>query len=272
MDDLSTMMVLSLFPGIDLMGRGFEAAGFRVYRGPDLIYGGDIRSFTPDSGVFAGIIAGPPCQDFSVARRTPPTGNGLAMLGELARCIGQAFPLWFLIENVPACPTVEIPGYLTQRLDVYASEFGLHQRRLRHFQFGNRLGKILILERGKRQKVTMPAALASEGAHKARRRDWAAFCALQGFPPLELPGLTLAARYTAVGNGVPFPVSYQLALSILAMTERREEVAACACGCGRPVTGRRRLARGACRQRMMRRRRGCHPAIVRGPGLETAAK
>jgi hypothetical protein len=30
-------LVLSLFPGIDLFGRGFEAAGFCVVRGPDLI-------------------------------------------------------------------------------------------------------------------------------------------------------------------------------------------------------------------------------------------
>lgn len=38
-------LVLSLFPGIDLLGRGFEAEGFYVVRGPDLIYGGDIRAF-----------------------------------------------------------------------------------------------------------------------------------------------------------------------------------------------------------------------------------
>ena len=33
-------LVLSLFPGIDLLGRGFEAEGFCVVRGPDLLHAG----------------------------------------------------------------------------------------------------------------------------------------------------------------------------------------------------------------------------------------
>jgi hypothetical protein len=31
-------LVLSLFPGIDLLGHGFELEGFCVVRGPDVIY------------------------------------------------------------------------------------------------------------------------------------------------------------------------------------------------------------------------------------------
>ncbi len=34
-----TQLVLSVFPGIDLLGRGFEAEGFCVVRGPDLLWG-----------------------------------------------------------------------------------------------------------------------------------------------------------------------------------------------------------------------------------------
>jgi hypothetical protein len=33
-------LLLSLFPGIDLLGRGFELEGFNVVRGPDPIFGG----------------------------------------------------------------------------------------------------------------------------------------------------------------------------------------------------------------------------------------
>lgn len=33
-------LVLSLFPGFDLLGRAFEEEGFTIVRGPDKIWGG----------------------------------------------------------------------------------------------------------------------------------------------------------------------------------------------------------------------------------------
>ena len=82
------MLILSIFPGIDLLGRGFEAEGFCVVRGPDTIWGGDVRSFHPPAGKFDGIIGGPPCPDFSRGRNgLPPTGEGIAMLGEYRRIV-----------------------------------------------------------------------------------------------------------------------------------------------------------------------------------------
>ena len=65
-------LVLSLFPGIDLLGRGFELEGFSIVRGPDLIFGGDVRTFSVPRGRFDGVIGGSPCPDFSRARRAPP--------------------------------------------------------------------------------------------------------------------------------------------------------------------------------------------------------
>ena len=38
------MDVLSLFPGIGLLDMAFELEGDTVYRGPDVIFGGDIRT------------------------------------------------------------------------------------------------------------------------------------------------------------------------------------------------------------------------------------
>lgn len=60
-------VVLSLFPGIGLLDKAFEDAGFQVVRGPDLIWGGDVRRFHVNSNMFAGIIGGPPCQTHSTA-------------------------------------------------------------------------------------------------------------------------------------------------------------------------------------------------------------
>lgn len=36
---INRQVILSIFPGIDLLGKGFEEQGFCVVRGPDLITG-----------------------------------------------------------------------------------------------------------------------------------------------------------------------------------------------------------------------------------------
>lgn len=48
----SSRIILSLFPGIDLLGRAFEEMGFCVVRGPDKLWGGDIKNFRPPDGIF----------------------------------------------------------------------------------------------------------------------------------------------------------------------------------------------------------------------------
>jgi DNA (cytosine-5)-methyltransferase 1 len=52
-------LVLSLFPGIGLLDRAFEEEGFAVVRGPDLLWGGDVKLFHPPPGKFKGVIGGP---------------------------------------------------------------------------------------------------------------------------------------------------------------------------------------------------------------------
>ena len=42
---MGSPLVLSLFPGIGLMDRAFEEEGFCVVRGPDLLWGGNIKTF-----------------------------------------------------------------------------------------------------------------------------------------------------------------------------------------------------------------------------------
>jgi DNA (cytosine-5)-methyltransferase 1 len=249
------MLVLSLFPGIDLLGRGFEVEGYCVVRGPDLIWGGDVRDFRTPPGRFDGVIAGSPCQDFSRKRRTAPTGNGLAMLAELSRIILEAQSDWWLLENVPTVPNVAIAGYTVQRFDLNARECGMAQSRLRHFQFGSKRGLVLIPERQKPVGKPEPICLATEGRTKDRR-DWADYCELQGLPrDFKLPGMSTAARYAAVGNGVPVPMAQVIARAIRAAQVRSEDVRLCVCGCGRIVSGKQVSALAACRKRLERRRR-----------------
>jgi DNA (cytosine-5)-methyltransferase 1 len=246
-------LVLSIFPGIDLLGRGFEAEGFCVVRGPDKLWGGDVRDFHPPAGVFDGVIGGSPCQDFSRARRTSPTGEGVELLKQFARVVTEASPLWFLLENVPTVPDVTVPGFYVQRFDLNARECGMRQRRLRHFQFGSRDGAFLTPRRSVTHEPVEEIALASEGG-KLGRRDWKTFCRVQGIePPLDLSALTIKGRYAAVGNGVPLPMARVLAAAVTARVVTGDGKY-CVCGCGRSVTHRSQYAGVACRKRAQRRR------------------
>lgn len=244
-------LILSIFPGIDLLGRGFEAEGYSVVRGPDLLWGGDIRSFNVPRGRFDGVIGGSPCQDFSGANRNP-TGYSLEMLHEFERVVSAARPSWFLLENVPRVPNISIDGYSIQRLDLNARECGMRQSRLRHFQFGSIDGSVISPMRvppmGKPERI----ALASEG-NKTDRRSWADFCELQGLPRDFDLSMSVSAKYKAVGNGVPVPMARVLARAI-ANRILSQSLRLCKCSCGRIVEGRKEYALPACRKRMERRR------------------
>jgi DNA (cytosine-5)-methyltransferase 1 len=261
---MNNNLVLSIFPGIDLLGRAFEEAGFCVVRGPDLLWGGDVRRFHPPSGVFWGIIGGPPCQDFSGLRRTEPTGNGLAMLDEYKRVVSAARPEWFLMENVARVPDIKIDGYAMQRLDINEGWYGVSTR-LRHIQFGSLSGRLLNVPR-KSITATEPAALASDS------RDFREVCRLQGLPDdFNLPGFLATEKVKAVGNGVPLNMGRALAQAVLEVYNQPAIVqlslagelvkpGVCACGCGRPVTGKQRYAAdemgdtSTCRKRAQRKR------------------
>lgn len=246
-----SQLVLSLFPGIDMLGRGFEEEGYCVVRGPDLIFGGDIRSFTVPAGRFDGVIGGSPCPDFSRARRSEPTGIGLEMLAHYQRIVSESSCRWWLLENVPSCPSIHLPGYSHQRIDIDARDVGLRQRRLRHFQFGHiGCGYLSIDRPSVRGLDGEPTCLASEG-NMLQRRTWPEFCELQGLPAdFELPAFTQSARYRAVGNGVPIPMARLLARAVAQPVFDASRL--CGCGCARPVSGKATYAGPACRKRVQR--------------------
>lgn len=249
-------LVLSTFTGAGLLDRGFRQEGFCVVSAGDILWGQSICDFLPARHKFNGVIGGSPCQDFSLARRgLPPSGLGVKMLAQYVRIVTEAEPDWFLLENVPGVPDVVVDGYKVQRVNIAASEVGCKQIRLRCFQFGSRDGVGLVLDRG----VTIPrngvepAALASDGQRK-QRRTFADFCELQGLPrDFDLPGLSLSAKYRAVGNGVPVPLARFVAHAIKVRQETRW-TRVCVCQCGRSVPSGRTLATAACRKRMQRQR------------------
>lgn len=178
---------------------------------------------------------------------------------------GGVRPSWVTL----CVPDVVVDGYEIQRFNIDARECGIPQRRLRRFQFGHRDGPGLVVTRSATPAIEAArCCMASEGG-KASRRSFSDFCELQGLPrDFDLPGLSLGAKYKAVGNGVPIPMGRVIAAAV----RRRRDTAGvrvCVCECGRPVKGNQLAATASCRKRMERKRRDA--AGVAGPGTVTGA-
>jgi DNA (cytosine-5)-methyltransferase 1 len=224
--------VLSLFPGIGLLDMAFEEEGFCVVRGPDLLWGGDVRSFSPPAGRFDGIIGGPPCQAHSRFKYIN-AARGLTLAEDLTpefvRVVASAAPAWWLMENAPAVPDAPVPGYIVDRVELDNRWLGEEQERRRAFQFGTRDGRRLRVATTPFQAAARASTcLASEGRAgrilrtpegKARytpRRSWPEFCRLQGLPAdfLADAPLTNEGRYRMVGNGVPLAMGRAVARAV----------------------------------------------------------
>lgn len=238
-------LVLSLFPGIGLLDMAFEEEGFCIVRGPDLLWGGDIHRFHPPAGKFDGVIGGPPCQAFSRLRHIVETnGYEIAanLIPEFERCVGEARPTWFLMENVPAAPRPVINGYYTSNEFVRDVWCGGETDRLRKFSFGTSEGTplrvvTLALHRPDPEHSALasgggrpvPVAIGGSGKTKISRKSAlknygyktsGAFNnhkRLQGLPAdFDLPPFTVSQKVKALGNGVPLPMGRAVARAVKA--------------------------------------------------------
>ena len=63
------------------------------------------------------------------------------LIPEFKRCISEAQPDWYLMENVRQAPIPEIDGYEVHAILVNNRCFGEKQNRVRRFSFGTRDGK-----------------------------------------------------------------------------------------------------------------------------------
>jgi DNA (cytosine-5)-methyltransferase 1 len=263
-------LILSLFPGIDLFSKPFEALGFAVVRGPDLLLGQDIRDFHVPAGVFAGVIGGSPCQEFSGLRREAPTGYGLEMIYHYNRIVQEAEPEWFALENVSRVPNMMVDGYSWQRFELNQAWFS-DTSRLRHFQFGHRDGITLL---NPPYQTGRSADHSCATASDDRSFEQLKYC--QGLPAdFDLPSFNVEGKKRAVGNGVPLVLGQVLAdlinLHVYGVIRRPQETVTdqainpvtrpgaksvtlrtCFCGCGRVVVGKAQYNNSACRKRASR--------------------
>jgi len=219
-----------------MLDRAFEDEGFCVVRGPDLLWGGDVKKFSPPREVFDGVIGGPPCQaHVQYAKLNRSIGNKVSacLMSEFARIVDLCRPTWFLMENSSKAPDLLMPGYSVQKIILNAVLFGLEQNRARKFQFGSIHGQKISVEV---EPLSVPmkiekACLASEGrsgsiynrringkqkSFYSPRRTWARFCELQGLPGdyLSNSPFNQKGAYRVVGNGVPIPMGRAVAKAV----------------------------------------------------------
>lgn len=226
-----SQLVLSLFPGIGLLDRAFEEEGFTVVRGPDLLWGGDVKRFHVPAGRFDGVIGGPPCKAHSyMANVNKALGRkpAIDLIPEYERVVGEAAPRWFLMENVPRAPLPEVAGYVVRDRLLQNRWLGQEARRLRRFSFGTRAGTELHIQLAALENYNETiAVLASDWKHKkgisytargGRRagRDAAECARLQGLPEsfLSHAPFTMQGKVMVIGNGVPLPMGLALARAV----------------------------------------------------------
>lgn len=239
-----TMLVLSLFPGIGLLDMAFEEEGFCVVRGPDLLWGGDIQMFKPPAGVFTGIIGGPPCQRFSRLAHLVKSLYGedrLApnLIPEFERCIREAQPDWFLMENVPDAPQPTVDWYHVSPQLIRDVWVGGATSRERRFTFGCRRAvdfriptlalhspdpehTVCATSGGRRASVKVGGSgkvkktwSGGKLPHKTTR-PISVMCELQGLPRDFLDGtpFTLEGKRIMIGNGVPLAMGRAVAQAV----------------------------------------------------------
>jgi len=229
-------LILSIFPGIDILGRAFEEEGFCVVRGPDKLWGGDIKTFHPPAGIFKGIIGGPPCQEFSPLRfvnskkdRKVKWGN---LIPEFERVVNEAQPEWFVMENTKRAPLPSVPGYRIDGSLFNNRWLGYPQYRIHRFSFGSRQGLKLIYDVALFESPEWSARVCASGSqrpgtprheqNKLRFHGWKTAAALR--QSLQLQGLpedllndapfTLKGKHGVIGNAVAWPMAQALAKAI----------------------------------------------------------
>lgn len=227
-----TQLVLSLFPGIGLLDMAFELEGFCVVRGPDLLWGGDIRTFHPPAGKFDGVIGGPPCQHWSrLVHLVRANGHRVApdLIPEFERTVREARPAWWVSENVLSAPVPDGARGSAVLCDVDCGGMTSRMRRIAYGGIALTLPATSGVKAPHRavvrdaREVPMriggsgkPKGFGGELPHSGRPISLGEMLRRQGFPTtlLDDAPFTAEGKRSAVGNGVPLPMGRAIAKAV----------------------------------------------------------
>lgn len=181
--------VVDIFCGIGGISKGFEKSGFEIILGIDNdeyplkifkkqfpsadtmladirnIEASDILKRVGNKKIDV-IVAGPPCQGFSIANRRNRWDKRNTLFSEFARIVKEIMPSWILMENVTGLLSAKMPDGQTAIDYIYdefspdfelkhfvanSADFGVPQKRKRVIFVGNSKGINFEFEMPKRK-------------------------------------------------------------------------------------------------------------------------
>ena len=212
-------------------------------RGPDLLWGGDIRRWHAAPGHFAGVVGGPPCKGESNLAALNGTPSSLAR--EFCRVVYEADPDWWLMEAVKEHTDLmhREDCYQSQELDrsrgssaVYSCICERRHGPVQVLKLNNRwLGEVQHRKRYFHSNLTLTpevaalehldwkyAVLAGHGGgvgsiyRRMAKYSLPDACELQGLPRDFADSLpfTRQWKYEVIGNGVPLPMGRAVARAV----------------------------------------------------------
>jgi len=219
-------LVLSLFPGIGLLDMAFEEEGFTVVRGPDLLWGGDVKRFHVPAGKFDGVIGGPPCKGES--KLAALNGKPSSLAEQFMRLWYESEARWFLMEAVKehVCLSTSVAPETHKIFKLNNRWLGEPQHRKRYFHSNLDLAPHVELAALECHEWNYAVLAGHGGGVGSVQRRMAKYslqdaCRLQGLPDNftdRLP-FTRQWKYEVVGNGVPLPMGRAIARAVKSALE-----------------------------------------------------
>jgi DNA (cytosine-5)-methyltransferase 1 len=207
---MKQQVVVSLFPGIGMLDMAFEEEGFCVVRGPDRLWGGDIRRFHVPRGRFDGVIGGPPCKGESTLAAL--NGAPGTLRHEFMRIVTESGCAWWIMEAVKK-------GSAPHVLTLNNRWLGEVQHRKRYFHSNLALTpEVAALEHPHWKYAVLASHGGGIGSIYRRMAKYSLpdACELQGLPRDFTDSLpfTRQWKYEVIGNGVPLPMGRAVARAV----------------------------------------------------------
>jgi DNA (cytosine-5)-methyltransferase 1 len=148
----------------------------------------------------------------------PRFGN---LIPEFERCVAEAAPDWWLMENVVAAPEPAVTRYAAHHFLLCPTWLGDPQRRKRRFSFGVRDSQPVDLRKWIQQAPLERAESIGAVTSRTVTLDVEEMCELQGLPRdfFRYSPFTKRSQRAMIANGVPMVMGRAVAAAVRWATE-----------------------------------------------------